>query len=327
MSTIEARFGAVGITELEPTYGGRGRITDDTQMTVFTIEAAIRWHVAQRNAHPTPFIDAMWQGYQRWLLTQDGSGRTPPRPDGWVLTLPWLHQLRAPGNTNLSALRGGVMGRLDYPINTSRGCGAVMRAAPLGFFAYDAREAFVRGVESGVVTHSDAGGYLPAGILAAAIHLISHGATAESALRAAADLAKPYAESALTIGCLEQGLEIGRGGLPTAADLHTIGGGWMGQEALAIAAACAVSGAPMLDVLRAAANHGGDSDSTASIAGQLVGARDGLVDVPGTWIDLLEGHNDLVQLVDDFIAEFNAPEPPETTVGSKWWLRYPGVAA
>jgi ADP-ribosylglycohydrolase len=324
--TIKHRFGDAGITQLEPTNGTPGTVTDDTQMTVFSIEAAIRWSVAERAGMPAPFIDASWQAYLRWLVTQDSYVRPTAPLDGWVLSLPWLHHLRAPGNTNLSALRGGVMGRLDRPINGSRGCGAVMRSAPLGFFARDVTDAFDRGLHSGVVTHSDAGGYLPSAILSAAIFLISHDVPVADALAAGAELAAPYDDSARTLDCLERGIALGQRGLPTPSDLHGIGGGWMGHEALPIAVACALSGAPMVDVLCAAANHDGDSDSTASIAGQLVGARDGTRDIPPSWLGVLEGRTDLEQLCDDFIAEFSV-EPPEVMTGSPWWLRYPGVVA
>jgi ADP-ribosylglycohydrolase len=323
--SIKQRFGSSGITTLEPTYGGRGRITDDTQMTVFSIEAAIRWNVMNRVAAPASFINASWQAYLRWLVTQDSQAKPAAPLDGWVLSLDWLHHRRAPGNTNLSALHGGVMGRLDHPINDSRGCGAVMRSAPLGFFAQDVSEAFDRGLHSGVVTHSDAGGYLPSAILSAAIFLVAQGTQVVDAVRAGAELAAPYDDSARTLDALERGIALGQRGLPTPSDIHGLGGGWMGHEALAVAVACALSGAPMVEVLCAAANHDGDSDSTASIAGQLVGARDGTADIPAEWLELLEGRADLEQLCDDFMAEF-AADPPEATPGSAWWLRYPGVS-
>src|SRR5690606_6418819 len=39
---ILRRFGPKGITQYAPAYGGLGRITDDTQMTLFTAEGLIR---------------------------------------------------------------------------------------------------------------------------------------------------------------------------------------------------------------------------------------------------------------------------------------------
>ena len=43
-----------------------------------------------------------------------------------------MRQLRAPGNTCLSAVRAGVTGTVMHAINPSKGCGAVMRTAPIG---------------------------------------------------------------------------------------------------------------------------------------------------------------------------------------------------
>ena len=37
-----ARYGAEGITQFDAAYGGIGLITDDTQMTLFTVEGLIR---------------------------------------------------------------------------------------------------------------------------------------------------------------------------------------------------------------------------------------------------------------------------------------------
>lgn len=245
--------------------------------------------------------------------------------DGWLLSRPWLHSLRGPGGTNLRALRGGIRGRLEAPINDSRGCGGVMRSAPLGLFAATRDEAFMRGLDSAVVTHSDAGGYLPAAILAAAIFDIVRGADVEVALRSGADLAASYDDSARSLDALAAGIELGRQGLPTPEQIHTLRGGWEGQDALAIAAACTLTDAPLMDVLVAAANHDGDSDSTASIAGQIVGARHGMAALAGIDLSELEGRDDIETLCADAVSEFG-PTPPDSHVGGTWWLRYPGVA-
>ena len=56
------------------------------------------------------------------------------------------------------------------------------------------------------------------------------------------------------------------------ANVRTIGDGWVSEEALAIALHAAMAGETYFDVIRISANHDGDSDSTASIAGQFLGA-------------------------------------------------------
>jgi ADP-ribosyl-[dinitrogen reductase] hydrolase len=50
----------------------------------------------------------------------------------------------------------------------------------------------------------------------------------------------------------------------------------------------ALAGQSFREVLAIAANHGGDSDSTASVAGQLYGARKGMADLPQSWVEQLD---------------------------------------
>ena len=57
-----------------------------------------------------------------------------PEPGGWLIRQKALYRQMATGNTCLSALRAGGTGTVIEPANGSKGCGAVMRAAPTGFF-------------------------------------------------------------------------------------------------------------------------------------------------------------------------------------------------
>jgi ADP-ribosylglycohydrolase len=50
-----------------------------------------------------------------------------------------------------------------------------------------------------------------------------------------------------------------------------------------------------------AANHDGDSDSTASIAGQLYGAWHGVSALPASWIDKLDIKELMIKLAESFI--------------------------
>jgi ADP-ribosylglycohydrolase len=78
-----------------------------------------------------------------------------------------------------------------------------------------------------------------------------------------------------------------------------LGGGWVGEEALAIAVACALQAQDMRHGMLLAVNHSGDSDSTGSICGQLLGARDGVEAIPAEWWARLE----LRQLIEDTINQ------------------------
>ena len=75
-----------------------------------------------------------------------------------------------------------------------------------------------------------------------------------------------------------------------------LGEGWVGEEALSIGYFAACYGGDDTTTIPLAANHGGDSDSTASIAGQLVGAESGLGVIPMAWREGLDCETELLEL-------------------------------
>src|SRR5262249_33246978 len=128
-------------------------VSDDTQMTLFTAEGVIR--AVQRYAdrgicNPQGVLR---NAYRRWYYTQTGEGGSESAR-GFLLDDPRLHVRRAPGNTCLSALASGekTLSTVDAPPNDSKGCGAVMRAAPIGLAASDRQTAFELGRDSGLLT-------------------------------------------------------------------------------------------------------------------------------------------------------------------------------
>lgn len=63
-------FGPRGITELE-LHGGVARISDDTQMTLFTLEGLLRALKRNPAAQDTEIISEIAAAYQDWLATQE----------------------------------------------------------------------------------------------------------------------------------------------------------------------------------------------------------------------------------------------------------------
>jgi ADP-ribosylglycohydrolase len=60
----------------------------------------------------------------------------------------------------------------------------------------------------------------------------------------------------------------------------SFGLGWVGDEALAVGLHAAATAQSFHEAIEVASNHDGDSDSTASIAGQLYGAKHELSALP-----------------------------------------------
>ncbi len=137
LAKIRRQFGSDGIRDLSPAYGRAGAITDDTQMTLFTAEGLLRAWARQNTRGICNVPSVIHHAYLHWLLTQgECSEGTSAGEDGWLFSVRALHARRAPGVTCLSALRA-ARGYGDPAVaeNDSKGCGGVMRVAPIGLVA------------------------------------------------------------------------------------------------------------------------------------------------------------------------------------------------
>lgn len=316
---IVSTHGPEGVQGYAAAYGRRGAITDDTQMTLFTAEALIRAGTAGDGRGSEP-VAALHSAYLRWLSTQDRSSRSDGSQDGWLLDQAFLHSRRAPGNTCLSALHSGRTGTRDTPLNDSMGCGGVMRVAPVGLFLDDPEEAFALGCEAAAITHGHPEGWLPAGAFAVIIAAARQGAPVRDAVEAGRDVLARHTPESVTVALLGRAVEVAAAGPPTPTVLESLGGAWVGPEALAISVCCALAceGDLRRGVLMAV-NHSGDSDSTGAVCGNLLGAALGEGAVPSAWLDDLEGRNVIAAVADDLHAAKDGARPHDPA----WAARYP----
>lgn len=324
---IERRFGTGGPTTLVAGGWPAGSITDDTQMTLFTAEGIIRAHARGESRGICDPPSVLRHAYYRWLHTQGEPvpdqflGGSEAWPDGWLVKERFLHARRAPGNTCLAALKSGRHGTIDEPLNDSKGCGAVMRMAPAGVFAVLGSDAFRVGCEYGALTHGHPSGYLAAGAFAFMIGHILGGRPLEQALDQAAGLLQDYAgheEVTAALLCARSAAESGE---ISAERVESLGAGWVAEEALSIGVYCALVAPDIRTGLRLAVNHSGDSDSTGSIAGNLLGALHGPDAIPPDWLTPLEGRRTIEQLVSDLDTHLLHQQPD---IVESDWERYPG---
>ncbi|MFR9673591.1 ADP-ribosylglycohydrolase family protein [Streptomyces sp. TR06-5] len=327
LDTIRERHGAAGVTDFVPAYGRRGAITDDTQMTLFTVDGLIRAHVRRDTGawHPPTDVHA---AYLRWAATQRDWGPDERREsDGWLAREEWLYARRAPGNACLSGLADSRMGTVDEPKNPqSKGCGTVMRSAPFGLLVgWEPQLVFQLAVECAAQTHGHPTGCLAAGATAAIVHSLARGESLDHAVqRALAQLAaRPGHEE--TSDALKRALGAVRQGMPSAERVESLGQGWVAEEALAMAVYCALVAEDVRHGLLLAVNHGGDSDSTGAICGNFLGAIHGETALPPTWVAEVEGRATILELADDFAMEMTQG-PALHAPGSSspaWLARYP----
>lgn len=281
--SIVFRYGKQGIATLP----NAAVLSDDTQMTLFTLAALLQTK-REGKTTPTALRTALLRGYFDWFTTQ-GEGDAPPYTS--LLTEPFLFVRRAPGMTCLDALRqqyretqNGTKPVVRYSceqrINNSKGCGGVMRTAPIGFSSetWMPMTAAELGAEAAALTHGHPMGWLSAALLSEMVSCLIGGLSLETAFSLSAETVRslyrdvPHTEPFLNF--MFHAVSLAASERKDVDVIHELGGGWVGEQALAIALFCAFR-YPM-DIraaLIAAANHDGDSDSTAAILGNLLGAR------------------------------------------------------
>jgi ADP-ribosylglycohydrolase/protein-tyrosine phosphatase len=267
LAKIRRRFGPSGLTE-PVAHDGKFVCSDDTQMTLFTFEGLLRARDAACLGDLTATVSHIRLAYLDWLHTQ---GESRVKVTGRLAHRPELRKRRAPGVTCLQALQAGGQGTIAAPINDSKGCGGVMRVAPIGLVReYTPEQAFELAARAAALTHGHPGGYLPAGALAAMIRLLLDDESLDAAAERALVLLRAHAGHEDTSTLLRRALALaGKRGIAHETAVRELGEGWTGDEALAIGLYAALAAGSVEEAVIVAANHDGDSDSTASISGQL----------------------------------------------------------
>ena len=277
-------------------------ISDDTQMTLFTAEGIMWADSLGAKKEISSYTTYVFYAYQRWLYTQtrtiasreyahvlDKTGENASR----LLKEKQLFAQRAPGATCLTALRqaaGHNYGRLIHKINNSKGSGGVMRAAPAGlYFCRDSERAFRMAAEFAAITHTHPTGYLAAGALGTIIAELVTGSDIEEAVDVAMYILRGYEGCVETYRALESARNLEAGDIPPVEAVRRLGEGWVAEEALAVAVYCALCHCDNpANAMRLAVNHGGDSDSTGAVCGNIIGAALGEKKLPKKWLKKLQ---------------------------------------
>jgi ADP-ribosyl-[dinitrogen reductase] hydrolase len=311
LEEIRRRFGDAGVTGYAETPG---RLTDDTQLTLFTALGLAQAHARYSEKGIVSIQMMVDVAYARWLATQgERSQRWPGSPaelfdDMDEADRAALNQRRAPGRTTVSALLGEQMGTVEEPVNSSKGCGGVMRVAPVGLCAVTHPEPFDLGCDLAAITHGHPSGYLAAGALAQLVNGISDGLDLDRALDAVEHTLRRRRRHEEVLGALRAARALAASDTaPGPEAVESLGAGWVAEEALAIGVYCALAARGFPHGVLLAVNHSGDSDSTGSIAGNILGALGGSAALLADWVEELELRGTIERLCATFTDEFFPP--------------------
>lgn len=306
-SEIIARYGKNGIKapEIDKNHGC-ALISDETQMTLFTAEGIMWADSLGAKQELSSYTTYVFYSYQRWLYTQEEM--LASREYAHVLDKNGefqsmlmgddMHCFRDPSSDCLMTLKRAAAhgyGRLTHKINDCKDFSGVMRVAPAGlYFCRDSERAFRMAAEFAAITHTHPTGYLAAGAFGAIIAELIAGGDIEEAVDVAMYILKGYDGCMETYRALDYARSLDAGSAPPLEAVSCLGKGASAEEALSIAVYCALCHSENAEnALLLSVNHDGNSNSTGSICGNIMGAYLGAKALPKKWLKKLE----LAQLI------------------------------
>ena len=343
LQEIKKKYSEEGITRYDVGKDGIAHFSDDTQMTLFTANGYLygETRLCLRGIAGNP-INYIQQAYIEWLQTQTTVLQVDDYHSCWIRDIAALNKNRAPGNTCMSALESLRDGH--YAGNNSKGCGGVMRVAPLGL-RYAAGVAhgttlkeidiFQLGYECAHITHKHPLGCLPAGYLSLLLFRLcgkEEDVTSvdfeQMVLNLCEEMRKIGSDGHYALGLsqmLHNAVNLAKGEGKDDENIKMLGEGWTGDEALAIAVYCALRHFDSFeDAIVSAVNHDGDSDSTGAICGNIMGLVFGYEAIPQYYKEKLELTDVILAMADDLtqgcnISEYGSNDSPEQV---QWMSRY-----
>jgi ADP-ribosylglycohydrolase len=280
MEAIRSRYGPAGVRGFELYWDRDGRhwapYTDDTQMAECVLRALLAEHDDLDTA-----MRGMAGRFVEWAEHPLGGHR-------------------APGNACMAGCRALARGAnwAEAGGATAGGCGSVMRSYPFGLvFSDDLIKAEKWAVNHSKLTHRDPIALAASAAMAVGIARALRGDEPDWVVSDMAAAACRY--SVPTALMIAEAIDDARTGVQPEETLDRLRG-WAAHEAIAAAVYVFARHPddPAAAILEGA-NTPGDSDSIATLAGALTGARCGIGTLPEGWVRDVERSEELLKLAEE----------------------------
>lgn len=348
LAAIKNKYGKDGIVNFELNEKSKAIVSDDTQMTLFTANGLMfgvtRWATHGMMAELPYFVKL---AYEEWYETQNGVRNYYDLHTCWIRDIKELNVCRSPGSTCLSALYD-----VKNVNNDSKGCGGIMRVAPVALFLWAENERIIKyhgtpftikvidkhAGDSAAITHKHPLGYISAALF---VDVLYHLLDTQGPVTV--DMVCDYVSSALSrltniytskeeakaFGELwyvsNQAINLAKKDVEDSEAIRLLGEGWVAEETWAIALYCTLKHLDSFeDAVVASVNHDGDSDSTGAVCGNLMGVVVGYEGIPKKYKTNIEMKDVILAIANDMIDGCNIGEyhSAETEDEKKWERRY-----
>ena len=282
LAEIRHRYPPAGVTRYELYWERDGRrfapYTDDTQMAEIVL------------ATLSEAVEADWP-------MDETMARMAPRFAEWRVNPQGGH--RAPGNSCMAGARRlgeGVPWQEAGAVDAG-GCGSVMRAYPFGILFHDSPSTAVEwAVQHSKLTHRAPIALAACAGMAAGMAAVLGGSSIPDAV--AMMISAASEEDSGTAAMMNDARLLAEtGAAPDAVLTKYLG--WAAHDAIAAATFVVLRHPddPAAAILEGA-NSEGDSDSIATLAGALLGAKCGVESLPAEWVRDVERSDELCELAE-----------------------------
>lgn len=320
LSSICKRFGEKGITRYV-LHNGVAEFSDDTQMTLFTAEGLLT-AINDGKVHEKDILPYITTAYEHWYYTQCRPAMKMSK--SWLTHIRSLWSRRAPGMTCMTALQSISMPNGAPVVNNSKGCGGVMRVAPIGIFSashpkiLDIEHAGYLAGYAADITHKHPLSTYSSMALAMLVVdcIIQENIDRDRFKFIVIDrvfkLLRLYFKDDKHItelrSLVSKALELAVSDKTDTDAIRILGEGWVAEETLAIAIFSVMRYIDNFErCISCSVNHDGDSDSTGAVAGNIIGAILGYSAIPTKYIENLELKDVLISVADD-LSGFSSSE-------------------
>lgn len=302
------KYGDEGIQEYELDEKGKARISDNTQLAIFTANGLLIGKTrANRTGAAKPDVNIVCEAYKDWVKTQE-SDNTNEKHITWLYNIDNLHRRRISSEVSLKAFKG-EMGTADKPVNLGKDFSAIVRVAPVGlYFKYDVvqtEEIDKFAADVAASSHGYDAAYISAAALA---HIINKITYTEMNVREAVKDAintiqrmygyKPHVEG--VIESLKLAKALAKGERSDREAVSEIGTGDSADEVLAAAVYFSIKYEQDFEkAIHAAVNHDGKSGAVGAVTGYILGACLGARAIPEKYLEKLELRHIIQMIAED----------------------------
>lgn len=251
-------------------------------------------------------IESLRKCYIDWANTQMGEINIGIEGYSNLMNIKELFSSRDPGRTCLMSIWNGANGTLENQINNSKGCGGIMRTAPIGLYFKNKslKETVLLAAKASALTHSHELAYLSSAMFSVIIACIVHyNMNIEGAIIKSIEVVKEcfvdkeYIYELIEI--VEKALNLSKENIEDLEAIHILGEEWVAEETLAIAIYCSLKYSNNFEKgIIASVNHNGDSDSTGAVTGNILGAYLGIDRISNNFLKNLEIRNVIEDMAD-----------------------------